>query len=258
MSHCRMNDGTMLYFETYGEGDVPLVFLHPPLMGHVVFKYQRDLAKDYRVIFYDMRGHGRSTWCEVTNGVLEVHVSDLLTLIDYLCLEKVILVGYSAASMLALHFALIYPQRVNALILSGGFPKVGTWLLKQQFNIGIELVSMGQVSYLSWILAYSHQRNLRDFQELYHYGRMANAIIVQHMYACYRDYDCTEYLHRLVHLPILVLYGQFSLHIRPHRYLFQEFLPKVKIAYVSRAFHELPTKKYLAFNQLVDYFLKKM
>jgi len=253
-----MNDGATLYFETYGEGDRSLVFLHPPLMGHVVFKYQRDLAKDRRVIFYDMRGHGRSTGCETTNNSLEVHVSDLLDLMDALCLEKVILVGYSAAGMLALQFALIYPRRVEALILSGGFPKVETWSLRQQFNLGIGLVSMGKLSYLSRLLAYSHKRNLDDFQELYHYGRRANAAIVQHMYEGYRDYDCTEHLHRLVHLPILVLYGQFSLHIRPHYHLFQEFLPQVKIAYISRAFHELPTKKYLVFNQIVDYFLKNM
>ncbi|GGE28690.1 hydrolase [Pullulanibacillus camelliae] len=257
MANCQLQDGTILYFEHYGEGKVPLIFLHPPLMGHVVFKYQRQLAKDFRVIFYDMRGHGRSICQETEGDPLEVNRLDLLALIDHLRLEKVILVGYSAAGMLAMHFALKYPQRVAALVLSGGFPKVETWSLKQQFNIGIGLMAADRVSFLSRMLAYSHKQQFVDFQELYNYGKMANAMIVQRMYACYRDYDCTEHLYKLANLPTLVLYGQLSRHIRYHHHLFQDYLPRAEIAYINRAFHELPTKKYSIFNQIVEHFLKR-
>lgn len=82
MPYFELPDKVKIYYERYGKGR-PIVFIHPPLMGHVVFKYQIELIKKYEVIFYDCRGHGKSTYCESnhSNRIIETHIEDLKKLL---------------------------------------------------------------------------------------------------------------------------------------------------------------------------------
>lgn len=255
-----MRDGITLYYEEKGGGNKPLIFIHPPLMGHVVFKYQYELSGEFRCFFYDLRGHGRSGYNDTphlqTEAILERHTNDLLELINHLDLKQVTLVGYSAAGMLALHFAINFPERVHSLILSGGFPKVDTWLLKQQFYVGIQLMRRNKRDFLAKGLALSHKLTLADFKELYQYGQKSRVLEVQALYEAYLQYDCTPALDSLTDIPILILYGSLSRHIRAHYSLFQSNLPTAKIVVIEKAFHELPTRSHLLFNHIVRQFLR--
>lgn len=54
-------NGAKIYYEEYGQGE-PLILLHG--FGRTASDWQlfiQDLSKHYRVIAWDMRGHGRST-----------------------------------------------------------------------------------------------------------------------------------------------------------------------------------------------------
>lgn len=54
-------NGFEYYYKEVGQGK-PLVLLHGfTLTGNIWNRYMDSLAKDYRVIIPDMRGHGRST-----------------------------------------------------------------------------------------------------------------------------------------------------------------------------------------------------
>lgn len=79
-----------LYFEDRGEG-IPLIFIHPPVLTGMNFKYQlEELAKDFRVIAPDLRGHGKS---EASNRpfTYSLIVDDLKTLMKHLNIDKAIL-----------------------------------------------------------------------------------------------------------------------------------------------------------------------
>jgi pimeloyl-ACP methyl ester carboxylesterase len=77
------------------------------------------LQQEYRVLTYDLRGHGRSDAppAGYTTGDM---AQDLAGLLDALDIEKTALVGHSWGADIILHFALLYPGRVSALVVVEG------------------------------------------------------------------------------------------------------------------------------------------
>lgn len=76
------------------------------------------LVSDYRVLTYDLRGHGRS---DLPFGGYDLitQAEDLRGLLDHLRLEKVHLVGDAAGGGIAVELALAHPERVRSLTLIG-------------------------------------------------------------------------------------------------------------------------------------------
>ena len=59
MQFFTASDGARIAYRDEGHG-VPLVLLHGLMAHGGFFRAQADLAKDFRVIAIDMRGHGAS------------------------------------------------------------------------------------------------------------------------------------------------------------------------------------------------------
>jgi 3-oxoadipate enol-lactonase len=74
-----------------------------------------ELARDYRVVTYDLRGSGAS---ETTPGpyTIDLLVDDLDALLDALDLGQVALVGHSLGGGIALCEAARHPERVRAVV----------------------------------------------------------------------------------------------------------------------------------------------
>lgn len=125
MPFAKIDDSLQLYYHVKGTG-LPIVFIHPFVMGHNVFMHQERLAENYRTIFYDIAGHGQSTKGDlpITIDLLADHLKGLL---DHLGIEKVVLCGYSQGGLVAQEFALKYPQRTIAVVLSGGFSELNNF-----------------------------------------------------------------------------------------------------------------------------------
>jgi 3-oxoadipate enol-lactonase len=75
----------------------------------------RALERDFRILRYDLRGHGGS---EATSGdyTIELLVSDLLALLDELKIEKTHLVGLGLGGAIAQAFAIEHPDRLLGLV----------------------------------------------------------------------------------------------------------------------------------------------
>lgn len=115
-------NGTRLYYEMLGEGH-PLLLLHGGYMDTKMWDDQFAVfAKDYQVIRYDIRGHGKSEMSQVRYADYQ----DLYALLIHLEIEKTYLLGLSLGGMIAVDFTLDHPDMVDALILVGapvsGFP----------------------------------------------------------------------------------------------------------------------------------------
>ncbi len=115
-------NGTELYYEMLGEGQ-PLVLLHGGYMDTKMWDDQFAVfAKDYQVIRYDIRGHGKSEMSQVRYADHQ----DLYAVLTHLGIEKTYLLGLSLGGMIAVDFTLDHPDMVDALILVGapvsGFP----------------------------------------------------------------------------------------------------------------------------------------
>lgn len=105
------------FFERRGSGD-DLVLVHSlgarlALWDDVVPAF----AASYRVLRYDVRGHGRSRG-EPGEVTIDLMREDLRALLDRLGIRRTHLVGLSMGGMIAQAFAAAYPERVDALVLA--------------------------------------------------------------------------------------------------------------------------------------------
>lgn len=105
---------TRLFYEADGAGEA-LVFIHGfSLDRHMWDGQAAAFSPRYRVIRYDLRGHGDSAGIEGPYAGYE----DLRSVLDALGISRATLVGLSAGSELAINFAITYPNRVARLVLA--------------------------------------------------------------------------------------------------------------------------------------------
>ena len=99
------------------EGSV-IIFIHGFPLNKSMWNKQVDALKTkYRVISYDIRGHGDSE-CGTEHFSIDLFVSDLIKLMDILKIEKASLCGLSMGGYIALNAIEKYPERFEALVLS--------------------------------------------------------------------------------------------------------------------------------------------
>ena len=116
--HANVN-GTSLYYEITGKG-TPIVFLHGFTCDHRNWDSQvKYFSKRYRVITYDARGHGQSS---MPDTVPYSYNDDLASLMDYLKIDKAVIVGHSMGAAPAFYYTIDHPERVLALVLAEGGP----------------------------------------------------------------------------------------------------------------------------------------
>jgi len=107
-------NGASLYYDVAGNGE-PLVLVHAGIADRRMWDGQVEaFAERYRVVRYDMRGYGRS---EAPVGAPFSHHDDLRGLLDFLGIERAILVGCSNGAKTVIDFALAHPERVRVLAL---------------------------------------------------------------------------------------------------------------------------------------------
>ena len=121
--HKRIN-GSDVYYKIMGVGQ-PIVVIHGgPVLDHSYFLPQfTTLAVDHQVIFYDQRACGRSSIAvDTTSMSLEGFVEDIELLRKKLDLEKITVLGHSWGGLLAMKYAIKYPNNLQKLILSNSVP----------------------------------------------------------------------------------------------------------------------------------------
>lgn len=73
-------------------------------------------SQQYRVISYDLYGHGESVPCPTTAS-LTVYSKQIVALLDHLEIEKAALVGFSIGGMINRRMALDHGERISALAI---------------------------------------------------------------------------------------------------------------------------------------------
>jgi pimeloyl-ACP methyl ester carboxylesterase len=107
-------NGIRIWYATFGRGE-PVVLLHGGLANSNYWGNQVPaLARSYRVIVMDSRGHGRSTHDDRPYGY-DLMASDVMGLMDFLKLPKAAVVGWSDGAILGLDVAIQHPERLTKL-----------------------------------------------------------------------------------------------------------------------------------------------
>jgi proline-specific peptidase len=116
----ELSDGVGLNVEQLGEG-LPLVVLHGgPGLDHSMFRpYLDPLARDFRLIYVDQRGQGRSDRVDPQTLSLEVFARDVDLLAEALGLERFALLGHSFGAIVATFHATELAT-AEKYVISGG------------------------------------------------------------------------------------------------------------------------------------------
>jgi class 3 adenylate cyclase len=116
-------------YQVFGEGDLDLVLV-PGFTTHVELiwedepraRFHEGLAAFARVITFDRRGSGLSDPV-VDAPTLEQRMDDVRAVMDAAGSERAALVGISEGVPMSILFAATYPERVQALVCTGGMAR---------------------------------------------------------------------------------------------------------------------------------------
>ena len=123
LGHTVEINGIELYYEEQGQGEA-LLLLHGFTGAGADFAhvFDRDaLAREFRVIAVDLRGHGRST-NPTGQFAIRSCAHDVHALLDRLGIERYAAIGMSLGAKTLLHMATQQPRRPRALVLVSATP----------------------------------------------------------------------------------------------------------------------------------------
>lgn len=106
-----------LNYTENGSGE-PLILLHGNGESQTYFRNQAELARHFRVIAVDTRGHGASPRGDAPFTIRQFAL-DLKRFMENHAIERAHILGFSDGGNIALCFALKYPDFVGKLILNG-------------------------------------------------------------------------------------------------------------------------------------------
>ena len=106
------------YYSFVNNNTVPLVFIHGVGLDHKMWKPQIDSLKNYSTLTYDLLGHGKTdlTLNEIT---LDDFSNQLRSILKFLKIDKINLIGFSLGSLIAINFASKFQNVLERLTLIG-------------------------------------------------------------------------------------------------------------------------------------------
>lgn len=117
------SDNLKLYYEVHGNAASGrhLIFLNGLSQSTVAWQLMLPaFVNDYQVILCDFIFQGQSDAKGDSRG-FDQHAADISALIHSLHIDKISVIGISYGSLVAQHFALNYPNRVDKLVLLSTF-----------------------------------------------------------------------------------------------------------------------------------------
>ena len=112
----KLKSLNLFFLDTRTQGPVILCLHGRWGRAQTFFAFMQQYGKEYRVIAPDQRGHGLSGK-PVSRYTGEEMAEDVAALLDYLNIERIILVGHSMGGRVAGYFAALHPARVQALAI---------------------------------------------------------------------------------------------------------------------------------------------
>ena len=118
--------GLRLHVREWGRPDgIPIVFIHGWSQSHLCWsrQYASDLAHEFRLVAYDLRGHGMSQMPTGPEHYADgrLWADDLAAIISQLRLVRPVLVGWSYGPLVMLDYVRAYgQQQIAAMNFAGG------------------------------------------------------------------------------------------------------------------------------------------
>jgi len=117
-------NGIHINYEEHGRPDgTPIFLTHAYAATLQMWNPQFEALHDYRVIGWDMRGHGGTDSPPGQDAYTEkLTVADMAALLRHLGIDRAVIGGLSLGGYISLEFQLAHPEMVRALILCNTGP----------------------------------------------------------------------------------------------------------------------------------------
>lgn len=248
-------NGCKLYFEVKGQG-TPILFIHPPLLTHLNFENQmRELSKEFQVITFDIRGHGRSSYSEQPLNYPLIS-DDMKQLLNHLAIQKAFICGYSTGGTIALEFLLSHSDRALGGILISGLSEVSDWVLKGKIKAATILTKFKALSLLAMYVSLSNSNTKSSFHEMVKEEKKGTPKNIKEYYQYSLSYHCTNNLGN-IKKPILLVFGKKDKGFYRYARLLHERLPNNELRWIQNGKHQLPTHSAGQLNWIMKQFIKK-
>lgn len=113
-----IRDDVKIYYEDHGNGEAILLTHGYSATSKMWAGQIGSLSEKYRVISWDMRGHGESDSPDALGLYSEAHtIGDMAAILDECGIDTAVIAGLSLGGYMSLAFNLKYPERVAGLML---------------------------------------------------------------------------------------------------------------------------------------------
>ena len=146
-----MVNSLLVNYTDVGYEEAPvIIFIHGFPLNMSMWNKQVELFKgNFRVITYDIRGHGDSDTGNESFSI-DLFVNDLISLMDVLRIKKATLCGLSMGGYIALNAIECYPDRFDAVVLCDTTCRKDSPVAKTKRKKTIEsIIKNGVINYAS-------------------------------------------------------------------------------------------------------------
>jgi esterase len=133
-------NGLRLHYLDFGNPSAPpLICVHGlTANAHSFDEVAQQLAGRYHVMSVDVRGRGESQWGPPNEYTLPAYVNDLNATLESLKIPRASLIGTSMGGMISMTFAVLYPAKVERIVLNDIGPEIDPAGLKRIMDYVIE------------------------------------------------------------------------------------------------------------------------
>jgi pimeloyl-ACP methyl ester carboxylesterase len=255
----KMDGYDVHYYVSGKENSDLIVFLHPAFSDHRAFDQQIDyFSKNYRVITIDLIGHGLSKANKSEDKIdsSSKHIEKILAVEGF---DKVHLVGVSMGSLIAQHYAINNPDKVQSLTALGGYDinKESEEVEKAQKSSNLSLIFRAIFSMNSFrkktaeITCSTEHGRASFYQSASHYERKS-FMVLQGLQNIIKDRDIKP------RYPILILTGEFDIDLAKKKAK-EWHIETINSEYfmIEKAGHCANMDQPAKFNELLEQFIVK-
>ncbi|MFX0062118.1 MAG: alpha/beta fold hydrolase [Candidatus Hermodarchaeota archaeon] len=259
------------YYEIHGEGQ-PLILIHGGFVSSTMWQPQVDyFSNQYKVLTYDIRGHGKTGPSALKRYKIETLAEDLHALLENLEIQTPIICGLSLGGMIAQVYAIKYPDKLKRLILADTaasialtfWDKLMVYVLAPRWLMLGSLRLMGVKNFINFSFWYAKYTRSKEW--------LGNEDITEYEKSEMLKMDKKEYLKifsslydfRLqdlgkIKVPTLVLNGEYeSKTVFVHAEKIKELIEDCEAVIISNAGHISNLENSEEFNQVIEDFLTK-
>ena len=248
-------NGIKINYRVEGKGQ-PLVLISGASSTLRLWKPQVEpFTAHFKLIRFDNRGAGKSDKPEGSYSTREM-AEDTIGLMDYLGIDKAIILGTSIGGMIAQEIAINYPQRVIRLLLCSTCACQDN---ENGFTVeNAELQGLPSLRRLRGVLYLCFNSSLRSLFQFIRTCLALNKAKVRGMkeqYDASANHNSLDRLH-LIKTPTLVVVGTNDRLVRPSSSeVLATKIPQAKLVKVANGSHKMNLEMSNAFNTEVLNFL---